>query len=189
MYMPVNNDCAVPQRMVSAALAPIVTMSGTDVYPGMTNHLAAAGSLTTTASLNGRKVGIARWTEPQLLLPAATSSLAATPPNWIIFTRKGPQGFSAGTTPQSAGLTSSGLSNMNEAVGRYAYIVYDTSGLIDVNVAGYPAASGSAAAAKGILSCADLTQLSSGTATITTTDVRTWSSGETRPARANPTPI
>jgi len=37
--------------------------------------------------------------------------------------------------------------NDNYVVGRYAYTVYDTSGLLDINVAGYP--SGASVSGKG----------------------------------------
>ncbi len=162
VFMPLTNAPSVnamPQRMVSAGLIPIVTMSGTNVYTNAVN-LAAVGNLTTNPSLNSRKITIARWTEPNLLLPTASNNFAAsTPPAWIIVTRNGPEGFPAGTTPQSAGLITSSLNNPTGAIGRYAYVVYDTSGLIDANVAGYPSTYANNAAGKGALPWADLTQL------------------------------
>jgi hypothetical protein len=166
MYMPLASMSAgppytnaVPQRMAPASLIPIVTMSGTNVYPGAPN-LAAIGNSTANPSLNNRKITAARWTEPNLLLPAASNSFAAgTPPSWVIVTRNGPQGFPAGTTPQSAGLITSGLGNPTGAIGRYAYVVYDTSGLLDANVAGYPTSAAGSAAGKGSLPWAQLTNL------------------------------
>jgi Tfp pilus assembly protein PilX len=158
MYYPKANTNAVPQRMVAAALAPMVTMSGMNVYSGATN-LAALGSSTINASLNGRQVSIARWEESQLLLPAAQNTFISTPPDWIVVTRNGPQSLAAGASPQSAGLITSNLNNGTGVIGRYAYVVYDTSGLIDINVAGYPTASAGNASGKGTLPWADLTQL------------------------------
>jgi Tfp pilus assembly protein PilX len=164
MYIP-NSTNAVPERMVSDALLPIVTLSGTNFYDSAANF-ASAGNFTTNASLNNRSVSVSRWCKPQLLFPSATNGFIA--PSWIVVTRAGPKAFSAGTAPVGAGLTVSGLANMNEAVGRYAYVVYDTSGLMDINAAGYPGTAATMATLKGVVPWADLTQLS---ANITQADI------------------
>jgi Tfp pilus assembly protein PilX len=164
IYIPQDPANAVPQRMVSSAVAPIITMSGSSVYGNATNF-ASTGNLTTAASLNNRSISISRWCKPQLLSPSATNSF--TSPSWVIVTRNGPKS-STGSTPGSASLTMSGLNNMNAALGRYAYVVYDTSGLVDINSAGYPSTAASAAAVKGVLPWADLTQIAG---TITQTDI------------------
>ncbi len=167
-YVPKASTNAVPQRMVSQTLFPIVTLSGTNVYASATNF-AARGSVTTNAALNGRTVGMGRWEKPAFLGASAAKVFAASPPQWIVVTRGGPVGFPAGTTPAAAGLVDTGSANMKTAVGRYAYVVYDTSGLLDINVAGYPNAAASYAVTnKGLLPWADLSQI---TNTISTNDV------------------
>ncbi|MCX6970671.1 MAG: hypothetical protein NTV93_11065 [Verrucomicrobia bacterium] len=76
---------------------------------------------TDTPSQNGRRVGTNRWNAPILLAGGgftATNQL----PNWIYLNRDG--------NPTNAASTN--------AIGRFAYTVYDVSGLLDVNVSGYP---------------------------------------------------
>ena len=164
IYIPQDATNAVPQKMVSSTLTPIVTMSGSNVY-GIATDFSSVGNLTTTASLNNRSVSISRWNKPQFLPSSATNSF--TSPSWVIVTRNGPKSFT-GNNPSGSSLMISGLNNMNAALGRYAYVVYDTSGLIDINVAGYPAAAASTATIKGVLPWVDLTQLDS---TITQADI------------------
>jgi hypothetical protein len=149
MYVPKNNSNAVPQRMFS--LLPVVTYSGTNVYSNAANF-ASLGNYTTNASLNNRVVSMARWYQPQLTL---TTNGFPTP-QWILVTR-------GGTFPNtwSSSLANNSLGNGTCVIGRYAYVVYDTSGLIDVNVAGYPTTAAASAANKGSLPWADLTQLTS----------------------------
>ncbi len=166
IYIP-NAVAAVPQRMVTNALAPMISMSGTNMYGTLTNF-SSPGSFTTAASLNNRSISLARWCKPQFLFPSATNVF--TPPNWVIVTRSGPQAFASGTIPSAAGLTVSSFTNMNAAIGRYAYVVYDVSGLLDATVAGYPnSAAMSASTNKGVLPWANLAQLNS--SAITTNDI------------------
>ncbi|HSI82911.1 MAG TPA: hypothetical protein VK970_03950, partial [Candidatus Methylacidiphilales bacterium] len=165
IYVPRNTN-SVPQRMVSTALNPIVTVSGANVY-GTVIDWASVGNISTNLSLNDRRVSISRWCKPQFL-PAASTN-AFLPPDWVIVTRSGPRAFAAGTAPGGAGLTVSSFTNMNGAVGRYAYVVYDTSGLVDITVAGYPNGASTNAAGKGLLPWADLTRLAP--ARITANDV------------------
>ncbi|HEY8966934.1 MAG TPA: hypothetical protein VIM58_10845, partial [Candidatus Methylacidiphilales bacterium] len=159
LYIPKLSADTQPQRMVPAALSPIVTMSGTNAYGSVTNF-ASQGSLTTLPSLNRRTVDLRRWSKPALLSPAATTAFASLPPQWIAMTRGGPQGLPRGATPASAGLNDAAPSNMKAAVGRYAYVVYDVSGLLDVNAAGYPSAAAASSADKGLAPWVDLSQLS-----------------------------
>ncbi len=154
IYVP-DNTHAVPQRMVDDSVAPIVTVSGSNVY-GTVSDLSSPGTLSANVSLNNRSISLTRWNKPQLLTPSATTFPV---PNWVIVTRGGPQTFAAGATPAGANLTISNLNNMSQAVGRFAYVVYDTSGLIDITSAGYPSSLASSAGLKGQLPWADLTQL------------------------------
>ncbi len=74
-------------------------------------------------------------------------------------TRKGDNGATA-----AAG--SGGLSDPDKVVGRYAYVIYDEGGLLDLNVAGYPSTGSGALwnadrdpAFKGAAAFADLTRI------------------------------
>jgi len=167
LYVPTNTFPDLPQRMVAPTLFPILTMSGTNVYANATNF-ATPSCVTTNASLNGRSIPIQRWAKPGFLTPPEAAAFSQAPPKWIVVTRSGPLALPAGANPAGSGLVGAAASNTKEAVGRYAYVVYDTSGLLDVNVAGYPSGAAGSAAAKGVLPWADLTQL---TAAITAKDV------------------
>ncbi len=120
----------------------------------------AAGGSSTTASLNGRSVSLARWNAPYFL-PLATGS-DATPlsgsfaaPDWVLVARNGstPTTFTANTATSAT--------NGTTVIGRYAYAIYNEGNLLDANVAGYPSSTStnSEAAYKPALAYADLTQV------------------------------
>ena len=159
IYVPNQALYAVPQRMngLPATLPTLVKISTNALFftpaAGTDNANASLASPipTTALSVNGRSVSVTRWNKPQLL----TSTAAFPVPNWVFVSRAGPQVLSSFTST----LADPTLSNQSYIVGRYAYTVYDTSGLIDVNVAGNP--STSSATNNGALPFADMTQLSS----------------------------
>jgi hypothetical protein len=115
-------------------------------------------------SANGRSISTARWNS-HYLIPRLNPSSAApdsspvasfTPPDWVLITSQGPN-----TAPPPSAV-----------IGRYAFVVYDEGGLLDMTLAGYAAASGSGGGPnpsptpwltnvgrKGILAFADLTAL------------------------------
>jgi hypothetical protein len=142
-----------------------------------------------TPSINGRYVSAAQWNshyliprDPSVDTPGSTTAdsspvPAFVPPDWVIVTRGGVNSVSA-TTPGlgTGGLADPTPTNVNYAVGRYAYAVYNEGGLLDMNAAGYPgtdAASGSTGLTaaqigkKGSLALADLTQLAAGAVNLT----------------------
>ncbi len=95
-----------------------------------------------------RGISKERWNKPLLMEPASISGFTA--PNWIYWTEQGPSANPSEPT----------------VVGRVAYVVYDTSGLLDANVAGFPTAgapspSDEEAGAKGNLIFAKLDSLGS----------------------------
>jgi hypothetical protein len=112
--------------------------------------------------LNGRYIDNATtgwttngWDKPQLIDTATytTSVLQSGQiplPDWIYVTTNGRKS-PAITAPEP------------DVVGRYAYVVYDEGGLLDVNVAGYPSSVSSPdardPARKGPLALADLTKI------------------------------
>jgi hypothetical protein len=165
IYRPLAPSNAVPEQMVIPALtadsglANVVKISlpGAPLFDsptaGSANTNLASSVPTTTPSLNGRYISTARWSKP-VLLPS-TETLPV--PNWVFVGRGGP------FVPSGSGFSSS-LANPNAVLGRYAFVVYDTSGLIDANVAGFSPGEfpAPAAAAKGLAPWIDLTQLGGG---------------------------
>jgi hypothetical protein len=75
------------------------------------------------------------WAKPRLLRPSL-SLTKDTSPDWIYVTRDGsnPLSFSGDLKQRE---TSSGT-NPKFVIGRYAFNLYDTSGLLDLNAAGHP---------------------------------------------------
>jgi hypothetical protein len=153
----VSGSYAVPQRTAPNLpnLATLLSYSGTNLYTigsGATNY--TSNSSTGAKSVNGRSISMARWNKPQL----TTGTDGFPVPQWILMTRSGPQSANS----FNSNLASNAARNDNYVVGRYAYTVYDTSGLLDANVAGYPSSVGSAiTGGKGLMPWADLTQLGS----------------------------
>ena len=117
---------AVPQRPLPAAIASdtnfanLVRRSVNETTNGEGETNASTHS-TATASRNGRRVSETRWNAPMLLFGAGFNSTNQLP-NWIYVNADG----SATATPTT------------NAIGRFAYNVYDVSGLLDINVAGFP---------------------------------------------------
>ena len=99
--------------------------------PGYTTVGPARASAisTTNASANGRSLTKDRWNKPMLMTDSEAA--AFVPPNWIYIDRQG-----SNPTSFSSTLASSVTNNMSYVIGRYAYVVYDVGGLIDINVVG-----------------------------------------------------
>ncbi len=85
------------------------------------------------ASTNGRSISASRWNKHYLVprLNTGSTAIDTTPipsfvaPDWVFVSPSGP------TILATPDLTT---------LGRYAFAVYDEGGLLDVNVAGFPAA-------------------------------------------------
>ncbi len=100
------------------------------------------------------------WEAPRIL-PSTNSLSNSNTPTWVYLTRGGanPTAFSADMALRRS---ASGATNDKYVMGRYAYNLYDLSGALDINAAGFPATGGpeaELAATKGSLAFADLTQL------------------------------
>ncbi len=109
----------------------------------------------TAVSQNGRKISLSRWNAP-LLLSGSSSFEDFTAPDWVIVTRAGSKSVSDGDVVNLRNLEDS--NNNQAALGRYAYMLYDLSGLLDANLAGSPASDTDARRSqKGGQSSADLT--------------------------------
>ncbi len=96
----------------------------------------ASASFTTTASLNGRYISLADWNKPYFL-PVTSSSddtppgLAATSaPQWIMVPNDGTTQTTFSSALQKGGA--------HPVIGRYAYMIYNEGGDLDVNAVGYP---------------------------------------------------
>jgi hypothetical protein len=146
IYQPTTNTFAVPQRPLPDTLASdpnfanLIRRSINQTTNGIGETNASAHS-TAAASRNGRSVGTSRWNAPMLLSDTGFTDTNQLP-NWIYVNSDG----SVTSTPTT------------NSTGRFAYNVYDTGGLLDANVAGYPSGiSGTnLATLKGSLAGADL---------------------------------
>lgn len=108
-----------------------ISKAGKSVYPD--GNLAGSSDPTTTKSRNGRSFSIDRWAKPALAKEFGDPNASSPVPTWIYMGRSGP--ITSPTVP-----TMSKTDDPNYAIGRIAFAIYDISGLIDMNVAGYPSA-------------------------------------------------
>jgi len=114
----------------------------------------------------------ARWNAPRLLpyTPRPGSDWVNCP-SWVYVTRSGPKSPTA-PAPYNATLAqmknASDPANPDAVIGRFAYVMYDISGLLDINVAGAPLSGASLAeptyGEKGSSAFANLSALFSSTA-------------------------
>lgn len=140
LHTNVTSTNIMPQLVgTNAAMPNLVKISGTaPPFTGLltSGKLLATSVNTATPGKNGRYIDTNRWNLPQLgNFPGAAST-----PNWILLTRSG------ATNAASLGLGATGNtlnnpapSNTNFVIGRFAYAIYDSGGLLDITRAGYPA--------------------------------------------------
>jgi hypothetical protein len=140
-------------------------------FPAVASRASSVNS-TVDPSANGRFVSLARWNSHYLVpKPSPSTDTGSDPitngfsgpnywaPDWVIVTRAGPTPFAS----WDATLADARSTNNNYAIGRYAYAVYDEGGLLNMNIAGYPAAASPMPslppeiARKGVPATADLT--------------------------------
>jgi hypothetical protein len=135
-----------------------VSSSGNPFYPGDAAHGNAAGPSRAAASptnVGNRPITPARWNKALFLKATSTTDLTPATtgvpvPDWIYVANDGSNAMAATT----------------DVRGRYAYAIYDEGGLLDANVAGYPASIPAASTntlapytAKNGEAYADLTQI------------------------------
>ncbi len=99
---------------------------------------------TLISSKNGRYVNFTRWSKPKLF-NSSTALTTDQVPDWVYITRSG-VGLISDTTSANFGkvITNADLpalrpakyDNVDYVLGRFAYMMYDVSGLLDINVAG-----------------------------------------------------
>lgn len=110
--------------------------------PGVASTLPPNVASNVRTDTGRRPLDPARWNAPRLLpyTPRSGSNWVNCP-SWIYVTRSGPKSLTA-PFPYSATLAQmknvSDASNLDAAIGRFAYVMYDVSGLLDINVAGAP---------------------------------------------------
>lgn len=137
---------------VQAAIPNLVRSSSRSVpaWPdgyraGAPGPLAASAASSETLALGGQRVSARRWNGHGLMPPASGSNLeppsAFVPPDWIYVTRRGVGLNGSGAVLSAADLGNMGNpapGNLDFAVGRFAYQIFEVGGLLDINVAGYP---------------------------------------------------
>jgi hypothetical protein len=161
LYVPTSNANMVPQRFGTSDSMPnlirrSVSTDGAIPLPALSSKASAVNSAPVDPA-NPKRGDItwARWNKHYLVpRPVGASADSTTPipdfaaPDWVFVSNTGATTI---TAPNSS------------IIGRYAYAIYDEGGLLDANVAGYPAGTGPTAATeagrKGPEAFADLTAL------------------------------
>jgi len=166
VYLPTAREHVLPSAVVPSGSSPLsLVKESLNTQAFYTGGPSRASSISSTSnSLNQHTISPARWNQPLLFPPTSatdyTPTTNFTPPDWIYVTRNGQNPTSSSTDAQTAT-----TSNQNFVVGRYVYMIYDESALLDMNAAGYPSTSSSnaltsiQAGRKGSLALADLTQI------------------------------
>lgn len=169
VYYPVKATTMVPALSgfsTNAGLENVVKVSrsGSNFFSGTNYNTTdypstnrAAQLSTTAASQNGRYLSLDRWNAALLLGKNNTNSATDltpanfTAPDWILVARDG-----SNPTAWNANMRWSATSS-STVVGRFAYVIYDEGGLLDMNAAGFPPGSATnLVASKGSLATADL---------------------------------
>jgi len=155
VYTPNANATIIPFRLKvnNLALPNLVrqSTSGVSCWPtnnpnyknGDRNPVRSAGdNNTATPSLNHRYIKATRWNRPGLLCDPGSGSESIIPeryaaPDWVLVTRNGAIN-DATHLPSVKKLADKNVTNMDFAIGRFAYAIYDEGGLLDINIAGFP---------------------------------------------------
>src|SRR6266550_145361 len=163
VYTPTAAANMIPQRSGNAAGAPNLirrsvradSLSGS---PGMPSRASAVNS-TTDVSANGRFVTPARWNTHYLVPKKNTGTDDSIPID--AFSNATPDWGCISSDPTNTDAGRRVITGPDPLViGRYAYAIYDESGLLDMNVAGYPTGTpATQSGRKGSVAFADLTAL------------------------------
>lgn len=147
-----TNSVSPPANVLKRSAAGVPFFSGTSYGTSHPASNVASAVSTEKASFEGKAVPRERWNVPQLMDAAEFADFPA--PDWILVTRGGPKAFSSWTPA----LANASTENADFVVGRFAYVIYDEGGLLDVNVAGNRLGA-AANARRGPLHQADLAQI------------------------------
>lgn len=131
IHVPAQPQFLLPERTVSGTSSNLIKMSqrAVPLYSEPDAPVLASQSSSATPSRNGRAMTLERWDKTGFAAFTGTSALPA--PDWVYFNRKG-------------NVTDPAIDTVREdagdgfVIGRAAFAVYDISGLLDANVAGYP---------------------------------------------------
>ena len=151
--MPRTNWTMLPQTNAVLTNAPaLVRFSSTNLPPAFTNTAwfdtsalppnRASSVSTATKSRNNRSISASAWLAPQFAPTNDATTLAAltnNPPAWTYLTRSGARAL---TDSDAATAASNSGTNTTYVVGRYAFAIYDTGGMLDANLAGAPSSAG-----------------------------------------------
>ena len=149
--MVLTRSLAGPALADDEAFRNVLKQSAANIPPFPQASQRASSVSTSTRGPGNRFVAPSRWLAPRLISPGASIEENATP-DWIYLSR-----FSEELVTS---INTSGEAQPNYVLGRYAYQIYRTGGLLDANVAGYAnAAPSDATSLKGNLLWADLTAL------------------------------
>lgn len=101
-------------------------------FPSKPSERASAIS-TETASANQRKILKDRWNLPALMTAQELQMFKS--PDWIYVDREGknPTEFTAANLTT---FSNAQVDNMSHVIGRFAYVIYDEGGLVDINMVG-----------------------------------------------------
>ncbi len=142
VYIPTTNMNAVPMRVGDRGLTNLVkaSVSLSNFWSGATYSTAGpirslANNSTTNPSANGRRIEISRWNSHYLFGETAPASMPA--PDWVLVTRGGVIS-NVSAAPSLAAMANPATANPDFIIGRFAYMIFDEGGLLDINVAGYP---------------------------------------------------
>jgi hypothetical protein len=142
-----------------------VSSSGTAFAPS--TDLAGSPVGIETGSLNGRFFSTSRWFGSGGPGFGSQSTL----PSWIFLTRN-----NGAKTPDL--IEAKNASGDDYVVGRFSYTVYDVSGRLDANVAGYPTVvTAEKAGSKASLAYADLSAVDAGFTPVKINSFLTWRNG------------
>lgn len=141
IYEPVTNVNVWPRLDGHAGTTNVPTLLRTSragaLYEGASVQLPASSVTTDQPSIEGRKISLQRWNYPRLLTKSQNENSGLSVPAWIYVNRAGPVQLTSWSDTYSASFVN-GAINPAYVIGRYAFRIYDVSGLIDINVAGYP---------------------------------------------------
>jgi hypothetical protein len=149
VYIPTSGTDSLPRQLgVSSATGPLVKVSGNNIPIRPSGTIQGSSVSIDTRSGNNRLISTSRWFTSTTSSPQLGSQ--STLPTWLFITRgndiKTPASFDTAKDPSSS----------DYVIGRFAYTVYDIGGLLDVNVAGYPAVASSDVGYKSSLAYTDL---------------------------------
>ena len=110
-----------------------VSTTGTSNGPVRVLPAASGSSRSDISSANSIQITPSRWAKPVLFTSGTGLPASFVPPDWVILTGTG--AIDTRTATPAIG-TLSDPKDPGHALGRYAYVVYNVGGLIDITVAG-----------------------------------------------------